>query len=396
MLTETAPVVAELTEILREQAAEADVRARLPEKSLAALRGSGLMGLLVPEEYGGLGGGLDDLVAIAMRLAEGCLSTAMVWAMHCQQVDAVVRHGHPRLRDELLSRIAAGEVYLASVTTEPRKGGHLLSASSPVQSAGTDLVFERDAPVVTGAMAADGFLITMRAAEDAAAHEVTLVYADRAQLQIDVVGDWNPTGMRATDSRGLRLAGRVPEHSVVGGPGAFRAVALDSMIPLAHLGWSACWLGAARGVMRELTGALRNRSWTLDLGSDLVRERLARVRVDLELVAGYLGQVCREVTAVRRAGTLQESPTAQIHINVLKVAAAELTFQAVDRLVQLAGLSRGYSRDAEIPVERVFRDLRSASLNYANDRLLSAIGSLVPLDRSVRLVGFDGLDGLDG
>ncbi|MBS2966476.1 acyl-CoA/acyl-ACP dehydrogenase [Actinocrinis puniceicyclus] len=389
MLAETAPGVAELTEILREQAAEADIEARLPEKSLAALRDSGLMGLLVPVEYGGLGGGLDDLVAIAMRLAGGCLSTAMVWAMHCQQVDAVIRHGQPRLHAELLPRIAAGEVYLASVTTEPRKGGHLLSASSPVQSTGTELTFERDAPVVTGGMAADGFLITMRAAEDAAAHEVTLIYADRDQMRIEVVGDWNPTGMRATDSRGLRLSGRVPEHSVVGEPGAFRTVALDSMIPLAHLGWSACWLGAARGVMRELTGALRNGSWTLDLGSELVRERLARVRVDLELVAGYLGQVRREVTAARRAGTSLQSPTAQIHLNVLKVAAAELTFQAADRLVQLTGLSRGYSRDAEIPVERVFRDLRSASLNYANDRLLGAIGSLVPLDRSVRLAGFE-------
>lgn len=383
---EISAIVDKMTKVLVLNAVEADIQARLPEENLVALRDSRLMGLLVPREYGGLGGGLDDLVATAAQLAEGCLSTAMVWVMHCQQVDAVVRHGHPHLRTKLLPRIAAGELYLASVTTEPRKGGHLLSAYSPVRSAGVELTFERDAPVVTGGTAADGFLITLRAAQDAPTHEVTLVYADRDQLHIDAMDDWNPIGMRATESRGLQLTGRIPEYNVIGRPGAFREVAIDSMIPLAHLGWSACWLGGARGVMRGMVGSLRDRSWNLDLGSDLVRERLARIRVDLELVAGYLAQVCQEVAAARQASVSLETPAVQIHINVLKVAAAELTFRAADRLLQLAGLSRGYSRNAAVPVERVFRDLRSASLNNADDRLLGAIGSLVPLDRSVRLI----------
>jgi acyl-CoA dehydrogenase len=57
----------------------------------------------------------------------------------------------------------------------------------------------------------------------------------------------------------------------------------------------------------------------------------------------------------------------------------------VDRLVQFAGLSRGYARNSPMPLERAFRDLRSASLNYSNDRLLTAIGSLQALDRPVRL-----------
>lgn len=384
-----AEVVNELTGTLRSHAAETDDQARFPTDSLAALRASGLMGLLVPVEHGGLGGDLFDLISIASRLAEGCVSSAMIWAMHCQQVDAIARHGTPELHEHLLKRIAAGQVYLASVTTEPRKGGHLLTARAPVRDTGSELTFERDAPVVTGGTRADGFLITMRAAEDAADHEVTLLYADRDQLELKVVGAWNPTGMRATDSRGLWLSGRVPQHSLIGGPGAFREVAMESMIPLAHLGWSACWLGGARGTLRELVGSLRDRSWRLDLGSDLTRERLARIRMDLELVAAYLRQVCAEVAAAREAGVSLAHPTSQIHLDVLKVAAAELTFRAADRMVKLAGLSRGYSRDASVPVERVFRDLRSASLNYADDRLLGAIGSLTPLDRGVTLAGFD-------
>ena len=378
-------VVTEAAETLRLHARTVDVEGRFPVESMKVLRESGLMGLLVPVAFGGLDGDVADLAAIAAELAGGCVSTALVWAMHCQQVDVLVRHAGPELREDLLPKIAAGGVYLASVTTEAGKGGHLLSAVDALRGDRADLVVERSAPIVTGGSDADGYLVTMRAAQDAASHEVTLVYAARDQLEVQVRGGWDAMGMRGTDSRPLTLTGRVPAHQVVGEPGGFRAIALDSMIPLAHIGWSACWLGGARGVLRDLVGAMRDRTWTPDLDSDLVRERLARIRIDLELVAAYLGRMCAELCEVRAAGRALDLPAEQIRINTLKVAAAELTFSAADRMMQLSGLARGYSRTDGAPVERVFRDLRSASLNYANDRLLTAIGALLPMDRSVRL-----------
>ncbi|NEE17806.1 acyl-CoA/acyl-ACP dehydrogenase, partial [Streptomyces sp. SID7499] len=72
--------------------------AAFPRESVEALREAGLFGLLVPTEHGGMGGDLGDLVDVAVLLAGGCLSTAMIWAMHCQQVDAVARHAGERLR----------------------------------------------------------------------------------------------------------------------------------------------------------------------------------------------------------------------------------------------------------------------------------------------------------
>jgi acyl-CoA dehydrogenase len=75
----------------------------------------------------------------------------------------------------------------------------------------------------------------------------------------------------------------------------------------------------------------------------------------------------------------------QLHINGLKIMAAERLFGAVDQLVQLAGLRNGYLRTSKIPLERAFRDMRSASMNYANDRLYVANGKLALLDRDVVL-----------
>lgn len=387
MSTDTSARVAAVLPVLRAHAGEIDEHATFPTAGLDALARQGLLGLLVPAEHGGLGGDLTDLVAVAADLAAGCMSTALVWAMHCQQADSLVRFATPWLAGHVLPRIAAGEVYLASVTTEPGKGGHLLTGVAPLERTGDLLRLDRDAPVVTGGLHATGFLITMRASDEATANQLSLVYADRDQLDLTRATDWDTLGMRGTESVGLRISGAVPAHQVVGEPGGFRTVAVESMAPVGHLAWAACWLGTARGAFADLVSWLRSdrRSRSIDLSSDLVAERLARIRMDLELVSGYLHRVTGEITALRAAGESLSGTDTQIHLNTLKVTSAELTFRAVDRMVGLAGLTAGYRRDSPLALERRFRDLRSASLNYADDRLLTSTGALTVLDRAVRL-----------
>lgn len=373
----------DVARVLAEFAGDVDEKARFPVESMQAIRESGLMGLLVPREYGGLGGDLDDLAETAVTLAGGCLSTAMIWAMHCQQVDTLVRFGSASLHERLLPRIAAGTVYVASVTSEKGKGGHLLTASAPLVATDAGVLVERDAPMVTGGSHADGFLITMRAAPDAPAHAVSLVYADREQLDTHCTGEWAALGMRGTDTVAMRLRGTVPADQVIG---EFRPAAIDSFIPCGHIGWAACWLGAARGALSGFVSVLRSpaRPSTLDLASPLVAAQLARVRIQLELVSGYLHRVVLEVRRLRGTGGL-EAPAAQIHLNTLKVAASELTLQAVQGLIELGGVGLGYLKRSPVPLERHLRDLQSASLNYGNDRLLTATGKLVLVDRAVEL-----------
>jgi acyl-CoA dehydrogenase len=389
-----APLVADLAQdlrrrlavvlpVVREEARTLDENASFPVRNLAALRESGLLGLLVPADYGGLGGDLTDLVGVAASLAGECLSTGMIWAMHCQQVAAIATHGSPDLREHLLPRIAAGEVYIASVTSEKGKGGHLLTAQAALRHAGRMLEIERDAPIVTGGHDADGFLITMRDSPAAPPHAVSMVYADRADLTISSAGSWNPMGMRGTHSVAMRLAGLVHDHNLVGAPGEFRTVAVSTFAPVGHIAWAACWLGAACAALRGVLELLRSPAGRrqFDLRSDLLRTRLARIRLDLDTVAAMLAQCLRDLRTVPDI----EAVPVQLRINGLKVLAAERSFAVVDALTEIAGLRHAYLRDAPLALERVFRDLRSASLNYANDRLLLANGALALLDRGVSI-----------
>jgi len=371
--------------VLREHARRVDADAVFPVEPLEALRRSGLLGLLVPTGFGGLGGGLDDLVRVAADLSGECLSTGMIWAMHSQQVAALAGHGGPELKERLLPRLAEGEVYVASVTSEKVKGGHLLTANAPLRRGDGRIRVERDAPIVTGGTHADGFLMTMRDEESADAGEVSLVYADREQLTVTPADgySWDPMGMRGTHSGPVRLSGEVDETALVGGRGGFRAVALRTFVPVGHIAWAACWIGAARAALRAVVELVRSPAGRkqFDVDSDLLRSRLARVRLDLDTMAALLAQVVRDTGLAPDP----EAPDVQLRLNGLKVHAAERSFAVVDALVEVVGLRHGYLRDGALPLERLFRDLRSTSLNYANDRLLAANGALVLVDRSVGL-----------
>lgn len=374
-----------LKEVLAAAAAhaeQADETAEFPTAALDAMRATGLLGLLVPTGYGGGGGGLDDLVDVTLRLARVDMSVALIFAMHCQQVVAVVRHAVGPLAERLLPALGKGDLYLASVTTERGKGGHLLSSESSVRQDAGQLTIDRDAPIVTGGQHADAFLITTLAPDATSPTQVSLVYARRDQLTLEVRGGWQPLGMRATQSVPMRLTGRVPADQVIGAPGRFREIVAPTFGPLAHIGWSAAWLGAATGALSRILHHIRDAGrGQFDPSSELLLTRLARVRGRLDLVNALL----RHTVAAVESTPEVADPSTQLLVNSLKVHAAEQCFAAADEMVELVGLRHGYLRSSPLYLERVFRDLRSASLNYANDRLLLVNGALTLRDRQVHL-----------
>jgi acyl-CoA dehydrogenase len=373
----------DVVEVTARYAQRADERAEFPVEALEAMRASGLLGLVVPVEYGGGGGGLAELVDLTLRLAREDMSVAMIFTMHSQQAMAVVRHARRELREELLPAIARGEIYLASVTTERGKGGHLLVSESEVEADGGLLHIDRDAPIVTGGMHADGYLITTLAPDATTPAQVSLVYAGRDQLKLEATGGWQPMGMRATHSVPMRLTGSVPAEQVIGEPGGFRTIAATLFAPTAHVGWSAAWLGTAAGALSRVLHLIRSPAARrqFDPGSELLLTRIAKIRARIDTVHAML----RHTVAVMERAADMTAPSVQLQVNTLKTYAAEECFTAVHELIELVGLRHGYQRTSPLFLERAFRDLRSASLNYGNDRLYLVNGSLALLDQEVRL-----------
>ena len=310
----------------------------------------------------------------------------MIWAMHCQQVAVLVNHAPKVLHKATLRRIATEGILIASVTSETAKGGHLLSAEAPLAMDKDGVILNREAPVVTGGLHADAYLITMRGSETASPTEVVLVFARRDQLVIKKLNDWTAMGMRATESVGISLEGRLPNVQLLNKPTEFKRIAVITMIPVGHIAWAACWLGAAWGAFRGFIKILRDPAARkpYSVSSDLFAERLARLRLQLDMVKTYLNGTIEEYQELHQSSNnvygVLSAPSFQIRINSLKVLASEMLYDAVDRLVELSGLRYGFVQNDMVPLERTLRDLRSASLMFSNDRLLVANGKLALME----------------
>jgi len=306
--------------------------------------------------------------------------------MHMQQVACVVDYATDELKARLLPRIAAGEIFVASVTSELGKGGHLLTAFAPLSYDDEGAIISREAPTCTGGAHGDGYLITMRRDAESTPSEVTLIYAEREQLEITVRSAWEALGMRGTQSVGMTLNGKVPCEQILQAEGGFAQIALTTMVPIGHIAWASCWLGATRAALRGMQNILRDPKTRkgYPIQSDLFLEKWARIRLEVDTVSAYLEKVIRDYEAIRATGELflhYKSHAYNIQVNNLKVLASEQLFETINHLIQLAGLRYGYLKNDSLPLERTMRDLRAASLMYSNDRLLLANGKLALFDR---------------
>jgi alkylation response protein AidB-like acyl-CoA dehydrogenase len=402
-------------------AADLDASGDPEGRTIAVLREHRLLSFLVPREFGGGAGSTADVVRVARDLGAASVAAAVLWVMHSQQVDVLARYAAPALREQALSRIATGEEFIGSITTEPAKGGHLLTALAAVETTGAAdttgaagvagsgegghglLHVRRTAPVVTGGAHADGFVVSMRRHPDAVVDDVVGVFCERERSDVRITGRLDMLGMRATGNVSLTLDAHVPADHLIDPPGGFARVVARSMAPLGHLGWAAAWVGAAREALRFVVAGVRRSSTR----SEPTLIRLARARCRLDTAEAVLLAGLHEYEQRRRAGERElDTPAFQIAINNVKVVVSEQTWRMVDGLMEVAGMSTGYCRTPGSPMERIFRDLRSASLMYANDRLLLASGRLGLLDRDARshraldtqdtLDAVDAVDGVDG
>jgi len=96
-------------EVFAPGADEIDRGRRFPRENILALGQSGLLGLLVPAEYGGAGAGIPEMAQVLEQMARGCPSTAMIALMHYCGTAVVAAKGSAKVKRELLPGVARGQ-----------------------------------------------------------------------------------------------------------------------------------------------------------------------------------------------------------------------------------------------------------------------------------------------
>ena len=377
--------VLEIRSKLRQNALAADERNAFPAENIALLKELGLMGFLAPQKLGGYQGDLYEFVQIAEIISSSCLSTGMIWAMHCQQIACLVNHSSSEFKKCILSEIVKKNLFIGSVTSEVGNAGNLFSVSSPIEYRDEGVEINRFAPVVTGGEYCDGYLITMNNTQSHDQKDIKLIYASKEQLNVVLEAKWNSMGMRGTNSSALSVKGTVPVKQIINPHFSFEDIAYSTMIPIGHIVWSSCWIGAAKSALKEMIKIFKGLSQQkkFNLQSELFLEKIARMRLQLDLANALLSDLTRDYLKFNTENSTKLRSTGfLIKCNNLKVYSSESMFKLIDDLIELSGMKFGYTKNESCSLERVFRDIRAASLMINNNNLLIANGRLALFDKS--------------
>jgi acyl-CoA dehydrogenase len=217
---------------------------------------------------------------------------------------------------------------------------------------------------------------TARRSPDSAPSDQVLVVLQKGDYRLTRTRDWDTLGMRGTVSAGFRLEAEAEAVQIL--PEPYERIHRETMVPSAHLFWSAAWAGIAAGAVerarRHLAKGARTEGKAPPASPHFIKA-LTALRSLRALIASMTSRF-ESIEDDRAALSLLDFQNA---ITLLKVEASELAVEAVMCSLRACGLS-GYRNDGEASLGRHLRDVLSAPMMISNDRILAnlATACLVP------------------
>jgi alkylation response protein AidB-like acyl-CoA dehydrogenase len=357
-----------------ERAAAHDEDATFPHENYADLADAGLLRLTVPEELGGLGAGLGDVVAVLERLAMGDGATALVVTMHISplgQWGSIWRRtGNPRLA-HLLRQAAEGSLVWAAVTGEPGIRNDMTDARTSAEKVDGGFVLTGRKIFATNTAVATHFSTTARHEDADGGPRLLLCQVTMDQPGVRVHPTWNAMGMRATRSDDLELDGVfVPDEQVVHSlpVGHLDARVLETVWAWAMPSFGAVYTGIAAGALDWTVQRVLRSGRAQDA---VVQDVIGACRVLLETSRAMLA---RHVDEVENGRLLDRGVQGGLAwCATVKYVAATNAVEVLQRLVDVVG-GPAYTRNQ--PFERMWRDVQAGPImpmgNLAARRLIGA------------------------
>lgn len=329
-------------------AADVDAEGRFPDEAVAALRDSGLLGLTLPADSGGLGGGPHELVEVITALAGACGSTAMVYLMHVSAAMPVVT-APPAGLPTLVADLASGKALASLAFSEAGSRSQFWAPVSRAEASDSRVRVRARKSFVTSAGHADVY-VTSTLAPGADTVDVYALPAGGDGMTVS--GPWRGMGLRGNASAPMDLDTEVPVDHRLGEAGGGLDLMLSTVLPWFNLGNAAVSVGlsgAAVDAAVRHAGSARFEHLGESL-ADLptIRAQLARMSIDLASTRAYLD---------RTAGKLAEpADDTMLHVLGVKAAANDAALRITDAAMRVCG---GAAYAEHLRVDRYFRDARA-------------------------------------
>ncbi|MGA8786238.1 MAG: acyl-CoA dehydrogenase family protein [Polaromonas sp.] len=327
----------------------------VPADIVEDMKAMGLFGLSIPEEYGGIGLSMSQECRVAFELGQTSLAFRSVFGTNVGiGSQGILMDGTPAQKEDLLPRVASGELIMSFALTEPDAGSDAAALKMRAELDGEVYVLNGTKRFITNAPRAGAFTLMARTGGPGASGISSFIVP--SNLPGITLGKTDKKmGQRGTKTCDVILENvRVPAANIIGGvPGKGFRTAMK-VLERGRLHISAVACGMAQRILEESVAYAKERKqFGKAIGEfQLIQAMLADCQA--ELYAGWsMVQDCALRYDARPPGV--SDPDVIMRASCAKMFCTEMVGRVADRGVQIHG-GAGYIN--EYKVERFYRDVR--------------------------------------
>ena len=346
--------------VLAPNAASIDKERRFPADNLAALADAGLMGLLVPQTYGGRGAGLSDLARVELELGAACASTAMCYLMHTCGSAVIAAKATPQQGNTWLRDAATGKSLATLAFSERGTGAHFYAPELKAERNNGNIVLNGRKSFTTNGGHATLYPVLVNSASGTGL-DIFVVTRDQPGIAFD--GTWDGIGMTGNSSIAVSFSNvPLPDANRLGNEGDGQELVFNVVAPTFLTGLAAVNVGIAQAALNDAVEHAKTRKYPS-----------GQILAEVPVIQGYLADMSIAVEQARQlllaaaaAADAGEATALPLLISA-KIAATEMARKVTDTAMEVGG-GQAYSR--ALPIERHWRDARAGSVMAPTNEVL--------------------------
>jgi len=337
-----------------------DETQEFPHQLFAKMGELGLLGILVPPEYGGAGLGYMEFALIIEELARVCPAIALSVAAHnglC--TNHILSFGSEELKRRYLPELASGKALGAWALTEPGSGSDAAALRTTARCEGDVYILNGSKSFTTHGGVGSIAVVMALTDPQRGRYGISAFVLEKGMPGFSAGKKENKLGMRASDTTTLLLDNvRVPAENLIGTEGEGYRQALY-VLDGGRISIAALAVGLAQGALEHaLQYALQRQQFGQPLVEfQAIQMKLARLSTELEAA---------RLLTYRAAWLRQQGRSVRLEAAQAKLFASELAVRAAEEAVQIFG---GYGYVKDYPVEKLYRDAKLLTIGEGTSEI---------------------------
>ena len=331
-----------------------------PWDNIRDLAKIGVLGMAVPEEYGGLGLPVLDTALVLEEIGKGCYVTAMAVLGEVGVQTKIIDAFAPKnIKERLLPGVCTGEVILAVCMTEPHAGTDVANYRTNADIVGDKLVLNGVKTLISRVDEAQAFVVFSRVNKKPGREGIGCVLIERGTPGFECTARYHTMG--GENLAEIRFENcELPLENLILKEDGFRKL-LNAFNTQRCLNPSIS-LGLAEGAFEEAVKYARDRSaFGRSIGEfQAIRHKLAEMYRDIEASRSILYRAC---------ATAKPFPDPYMAA-IAKITVNEMSLRVTSEAIQVHG---GYGFTDEFPVSRYYRGARYGSLGGGTTETLKEL-----------------------